>query len=96
MITDLGRRHAHRMRERVTAFEAADLPLHRLIADLEGLAGLLRDEADPDWVDELEEACNRLEFVNAAALQEQRDLTPDEHEEVADALRELQALLKDY
>ena len=96
MTSELGKKHVERVQERLEAFESGELPLHRLIADLEGLVGLLLDEADPEWVGDLEEQSNRLEFVNAAAIHDGRSLTDHERAEVADAIQQLRLIIEPY
>lgn len=84
------------MRERLAAYGQGWLSLHRLIAELEALLGLLLDEADPEWVGDLENEYNRLEFVNAAVMQEGRSLSAEESAEVADAVEQLKLMLTSY
>lgn len=96
MITELGQRHIERMQERLAAFDEGRLSLHGLIIDLEALLGLLLDEADPEWVADLESECHHLEFINSAATQDSRSLSIEESAEVADAVEQLRLMLTRY
>ncbi len=96
MISELGERHVERMTNHLDDFDRGNISLPSLIADLEGLLGLLLDEADPAWVGDLEAECNRLEFANAASLSEQRDLSEEEVAEVRDAVQQLRLMLRRY
>lgn len=96
MTSELGKRHIERMKEQLDLFEQGEVSLEQLIAQLESLLGLLLDEADPDWVGDLEAECNRLEFANAAAINDQRALSDEEVEDVSDAIRQMQLMLTSY
>ena len=54
----------------------------------ESLIGLLYEEADQEWLAELESESNRLEFVNSAGPDDRR-LTDAEAAEVLDAVSQL-------
>ncbi len=92
MTSELGERHIERMKEQLDLFEHAEVSLAQLIAQLESLLGLLLDEADPEWVGDLEAECNRLEFANAAAINDQRALSDEETEDVSDAIRQMRLM----
>ena len=96
MTSELGERHIERMKEQLDQFEQGTISLQQLIAHLESLLGLLLDEADPEWVGELEAECNRLEFANAAALNSRRNLSDDEWAQVHDALKQMRLMLTRY
>lgn len=96
MIGSLSERHIERMRELLDHFERRELSLHRLISGIEALLGLLLDETDPEWVDELQAECNRLESVNAAAITEQRELSEWDVAEIADAISDMRLILAKY
>lgn len=96
MTSELGERHIERMKEQLDLFEEGSISLQRLIAQLEALLGLLLDEADPEWLGELEAECNRLEFAHAAALNSERDLSDDERAQVHDAVAQLRLMLTRY
>lgn len=96
MTSELGERHIERMKEQIDLFEQGEVSLGQLIAQLESLLGLLLDEADPEWVGELEAECNRLEFANAAAINDQRALSDDEVGDVNDAIRQMRLMLTKY
>jgi hypothetical protein len=96
MTSELGERHIERMKEQIDLFEQGEVSLGQLIAQLESLLGLLLDEADPEWVGDLEAECNRLEYANAAAINDQRALSDDEVEDVSDAIRQMRLMLTRY
>lgn len=96
MTSELGERHIERMKEQLNQFEKGELSLHQLIAGLEALLGLLLDEADPEWVAELEAECNRLEFTHAAAINDARELSVQEGAEVSDAIQQMRLNLTRY
>lgn len=93
MMSELGRRHVERMREGLEEFRRGAISLHQLIARLEALLGFLLEEADPEWVGDMEAECNRLEFAHAAAVDERRGISQGELEEVRDATRQLRLML---
>jgi hypothetical protein len=96
MTSELGERHIERMKEQLDLFEQGEVSLGQLIAQFEALLGLLLDEADPEWVGDLEAECNRLEFVNAAAINDQRALSDEEVEDVSNAIRQMRLMLTRY
>lgn len=96
MTSELGERHIERIKEQLDLFEQGEVSLGQLIAQLESLLGLLLDEADPEWVGDLEAECNRLEFANAAAINDQRALSDEEVEDVSDAIRQMRLMLTRY
>ena len=96
MISELSQRHVQRMREGLDEYDSGHFSLHQLIARLEALAGLLLEEADPEWVNDLEAESNRLELAHAAAVNEKRDLSQSELHEVRDAIRQLRLMLTRY
>lgn len=97
MTSEVGRRHVRRIRALLTAADVEQLPLDRLIADLDGLLALLRDEADIRWVDELQAHCNRLEFLNALAIDQGRSrLSAEQRLEAEDAVTEMLLMLTPY
>lgn len=97
MITEQGRRVAVSMRERLEAFSGGISELRRLTAELEGLLGLLSDEADAEWVEELRSQWWHLEYVlSIVVTQSRKDLTVDEIDEVKDAVAQLQQMLTEY
>lgn len=81
------------MRRKLTDFDAGQIGLQRLILDLEALIADIETEADPDRIEDLRSAWWRFEIVNAITIDEDRELTADEHHEVRDASRELQRLV---
>jgi hypothetical protein len=95
MISELGQRHIARLRACLEAYEAGDSSLHQLISDVESLIGLLYEEADQEWLAELESESNRLEFVNSAGLVG-RSLTDAETAEVLDAVSQLRLITEPY
>lgn len=66
-----------------------------MISDVESLIGLLYEEADQEWLAELESESNRLEFVNSAGLVG-RSLTDAETAEVLDAVSQLRLITEPY
>lgn len=96
MTSELGERHIERMKEQINLFEHGDLSLPQLIAGLESLLGLILDEADPEWVAELEAECNRLEIANAAAINDRRDLSAEEIGDIRDAIQQMRLMLTRY
>lgn len=95
MISELGQRHITRLRELLRAYDDGESTLHRLINDVEALIGLLYDEADPEWLAELESETNRLEFVNSGGPVGRR-LTDEEAAEVQDAIMQLRLVTEPY
>jgi TRAP-type C4-dicarboxylate transport system substrate-binding protein len=95
MISELGKRHVARLRECLAAFEAGVSSLPHLIADAESLIAALDQEADEEWLAELQAESNRLEFVNSAG-QVGRNLTPEEKAEVSDAVSQLRLMTEPY
>ncbi len=95
MISELGQRHVARLRECLDAYEAGCSSLQRLISNVESLVGLLYEEADPEWLAELESESNRLEFVNPAGSVG-RGLTDAETAEVVDAVSQLRLITEPY
>lgn len=95
MISELGQRHVARLRGCLDVYEAGDSSLHRLISDVESLIGLLYEEADQEWLAELESESNRLEFVNSAGPVG-RSLTDAETAEVLDAVSQLRLITEPY
>lgn len=95
MISELGQRHVARLRECLAAYLSGSSSLHRLIADVESLVGLLHEEADREWLAELESEANRLEFVNSAGPVD-RSLTDAEVAEVLDAVDQLRLMTAPY
>lgn len=96
MTSEFGERHIERMKEQIDLFEHGDLPLPQLIAGLESLLGLILDEADPEWVAELEAECNRLEIANAAAINDRRDLSAEEIGDIRNAIQQMRLMLTRY
>ena len=96
MTSELSERHIERMKEQLALFEQGNIALGQLIARLESLLGLLLDEADHEWVADLEAECNRLEFANAAAINEQRALSDEEVGGVSDAIEQMRLMLTRY
>lgn len=79
------------LRRMLVDFDAGQVGLQRLISDLEALIAVLESEdADPEWIEELRSGWWRFEIVNATAIDDDRELTADEHHEVREASRELQ------
>ena len=96
MTSELGERNIERIKEQLDLFEQGEVSLGQLIAQIESLLGLLLDEADPEWVGDVEAECNRLEFANAAAINDQRAFSDEEVEDVDDAIRQMRLMLTRY
>ncbi len=96
MTSEVGARHIERMKMQLDLFEQGEVSLGQLVAQLESLLGLLLDEADPEWVGDLEAERNRLEFANATAINDERALSDEEVEGVSDAIRQMRLMLTRY
>ncbi len=95
-IEELGERNIERIKDQLERFEQGELSLHQRIAGVEALLGLLLDEADSEWVGELEAECNRLEFANAASINGQREPSEEEVAEISDAIQQMRLILTRY
>ena len=96
MTTEVGKRHFARLKERLRAFEAGQLPLDGLISDTEALLGLLSGEADEGLLGSLQDECNRLEYVNAALIEHKSAPSESDRAELAAAIDQIRTLLSGH
>lgn len=95
MISELGQRHLARLRACLQAYEDGESNLPRLVNEVEGLIALLIDEADSEWLEELESEANRLEFINSSGPVG-RTLGQEDAAEVLDAIAQLRLITEPY
>jgi len=94
---DAIRRGALQIQGVIADYENRVISFPRLVAAIESQINIMIGEADAQWLDELRSTWNRLEFLNALMLDEERpNLRADEEEEVSDALLEIRAMLTEY
>jgi hypothetical protein len=91
-VSDREQRQFSLMREGVAKFRAAEVPIGRLIADLEGLLGALQ-ETPESWRDRFTEEWSVLEIAYAVALDRRTPIPTAASGEIAEALGNMDRLL---
>lgn len=79
----------------ITRYRSGELEFGRMVGSVEMWIGSLVGVADPEWVEEWRSHWNRLEFVNASMIDEDRESpSPDELKISADALDALESMTR--
>ncbi|MGI8663235.1 MAG: hypothetical protein ACR2LQ_08500 [Acidimicrobiales bacterium] len=79
------------------SFDSGDLPLERLVWQLESRISAMEGTADGEWIEELRSGWWQLEYVNALVLDVGgRSLTEQERRSIDEAVSELRAMLAAY
>lgn len=93
--------HASRVTERavtdiasvISRYRAGDIGFESMVSAIEIRIGSLIGVADPEWIEEWRSHWNRLEYVNATLIDEDRpDLRADERKMVEDTLDALDSM----
>jgi hypothetical protein len=81
--------------EVISRYRANELAFGRMVDGVETWINSLIGAADPEWIEEWRSHWNRLEYVNASMIDEDRERPlPDELEMLGDALDALASMTR--